>query len=110
MRIVHTGDLQLGVTTHSGNRVNPESGLNARVHDFAQRWLDCVQYAVDVQADALLVAGDVFEYPNPTSGAVAAFAQGVRLASTAMPVVLLTGNHDVPGAAGKAHTLSVFQA
>jgi exonuclease SbcD len=111
MIILHVSDLQLGVTTHSGNRQDPKTGMNVRVADLAARWLDCCTSAVTERVDAFLFAGDAFEYPSPTIACQNAFAKGVKLVADAgIPVVLLTGNHDVSATAGRAHALSIFQA
>jgi exonuclease SbcD len=110
MKILHCSDLQLGVTTHSGNRQDPKTGMNVRVADIAERWLDCCTSAVDERVDAFLFAGDAFEYPSPTIACQNAFARGVKLVADAgIPVVLLTGNHDITATAGRTHALSMFQ-
>jgi exonuclease SbcD len=110
MKILHCADLQLGVTTHSGNRLDPATGMNVRVADLAARWLDCCTSAVDERVDAFLFAGDAFEYPSPTIACQNAFARGVKLVADAgIPVVLLTGNHDITATAGRVHALSMFQ-
>lgn len=111
MKIIHASDLHLGVTTHSGNRRDPATGLNVRVADFAARWLDCCRRAVFESVDALLFTGDAFHYREPDAASLDVFARGVKLVADAgIQVVLLTGNHDVSATAGRAHALSVFQA
>jgi exonuclease SbcD len=111
VKIIHCSDLHLGVTTHSGNRLDPQTGLNVRVADVAARWLDCCASAVAEQVDAFLFTGDAFHYRNPDASTLRIFAQGVKIVADAgIPVVLLTGNHDVSATAGRAHALSVFQA
>ena len=111
MKILHCSDLHLGVTTHSGNRLDPATGVNVRISDFAARWLDCCRSAVAENVDAFCFTGDAFHSRQPDPTSLRAFAEGVKIVADAgIPVVLLTGNHDVSATAGRAHSLSVFQA
>jgi len=110
MKIIHCSDLHLGVTTHGGGRIDPATGLNVRVADFAARWLDCCQAAVDEQVDTFLFAGDAFNTRTPDAGCLEVFARGVKLVADAgIPMVLLIGNHESAAVAGRAHALSIFE-
>ncbi|MGQ9370209.1 exonuclease SbcCD subunit D C-terminal domain-containing protein [Azospirillum sp. ST 5-10] len=87
MRLIHTADWHLGQTLH---------GV-ARTYEHA-RFLDwLLDRIAEHAADALLVAGDVFDGQNPPIPALAQFYRFVARAKRRFPdldIVVLAGNHD----------------
>lgn len=107
-RIIHTGDLHLGMETHS--RPDPETGLPSRLLDFARCWRTVCETAIDVDADAVVIAGDLFHSPNPNAAALNLFDEGLRLLTgSRIPTVIIPGNHDRSPHPGRACVLRVFQ-
>jgi exonuclease SbcD len=85
MRLIHTSDWHLGRTLHG------ESLLDYQA-DFLD-WL--VGEAATRQADAVLVAGDIYDRAVPPVDAVALLdAALTAFARAAIPVLLTSGNHD----------------
>ncbi len=87
LRLVHTSDWHLGHTLHDRER-------DQEHHAFLE-WL--VHRAVAERADAVLIAGDVFDSANPSARAQAAyygFLRRLRAALPAVAVVVIGGNHD----------------
>jgi exonuclease SbcD len=87
MRLVHTSDWHLGHTLHDLSR--------RREHLAFFDWLLGRMEAL--QADALLVAGDVFDTANPSAEAQADFYDFLGRARSRLPrldIVLIGGNHD----------------
>lgn len=87
LRLLHTSDWHLGHTLHGRER-------RLEHHAFLA-WL--VETLVAVRADALVIAGDVFETANPPASAVQDFAEFLAAARRALPkldVVVIAGNHD----------------
>ncbi|MCB9549492.1 MAG: exonuclease SbcCD subunit D C-terminal domain-containing protein [Myxococcales bacterium] len=85
MRLIHTSDWHLGHTLREQSR--------AEEHDAFLAWL--LDQLDD--ADALLIAGDVFDSANPTSGAQRRFFRFLAEARRRRPrldVVIIGGNHD----------------
>ncbi|WP_037606679.1 exonuclease SbcCD subunit D [Streptacidiphilus rugosus] len=85
MRILHTSDWHLGRSLHRENLLP------------AQRaFLDhLVRTVEEERVDAVLVAGDVYDRAVPSLGAVELFDEVLhKLAALAVPVVLISGNHD----------------
>jgi exonuclease SbcD len=107
MRIAHTADWHLGPAR---NRIDPESGLNARLIDF----FECAQFAVsdaiERGAELILHAGDVFNTPRPSPTerhlALDAFAPAIM---AQVPVVVIVGNHDMPRSPAEWHALDVLR-
>lgn len=87
LRLVHTSDWHLGHTLHGRDRRFEHGRFLA--------WL--LDTLVEQRADALLIAGDVFETANPPASAIADFNQFVAAARHRLPaldIVIIAGNHD----------------
>lgn len=90
MRLLHTSDWHLGQTFHSFERT--------REHELFLGWL--LETLERERADALLVAGDVFDHANPSATSQRQFYRFLREARKRNPhldIVLIAGNHDSPG-------------
>jgi len=108
MRILHFADLQLGVETYG--RPNGKTGLNTRVEDFLRVLDTVIDHALGCGVDLVLFCGDAFEYKTPTMTVQREFASRVkRLSDGGVPTILVVGNHDLPAAMGKAHTVEIFR-
>ncbi|UUZ48068.1 exonuclease subunit SbcD [Massilia sp. B-10] len=89
MRLIHTSDWHLGQTLHNYER--------AYEHQCFLDWL--TDTVVAEQADALLIAGDVFDTANPSASAqkqLYRFLQQVRAPQLDIVIIMLS-NHDSPG-------------
>jgi len=87
IRIFHTADWHLGHHLH---------GVSRQLEH--QRFLDwLLDELQDKQADALIVAGDIFDSANPSSAAQSQLYDFLVKAKTRLPsldIVLVGGNHD----------------
>ncbi len=90
MRLLHTSDWHLGQSLHNFER-----------HYEHQRFLDwLLDTIVSEQADALLVAGDIFDNANPSAASqrqLYTFLQQARARAPQLDIVVIAGNHDSPG-------------
>jgi exonuclease SbcD len=89
MRIVHTADWHLGQSLFDVSR--------EREHGLFLEWL--VELLVDEEADALIVAGDVFDQASPSSSALSTWYRFVARARARLPgldMIFVGGNHDSP--------------
>ncbi|HEY0063179.1 MAG TPA: exonuclease SbcCD subunit D C-terminal domain-containing protein [Telluria sp.] len=90
MRLIHTSDWHLGQTLHQFDR--------SYEHQCFLDWL--IETIVTEQADALLIAGDVFDTANPSAAAqkqLYRFLQQARARAPQLDIVIIAGNHDSPG-------------
>src|SRR5579871_1814748 len=109
LRIAHIADTHIGMENYG--RINPETGLNQRLHDFLQSLDEAIDGALKAQVDLLVFAGDVYKTRDPTPTHQREFARRVqRLTSAGVQVVLVAGNHDVPMSAGRATSVDIFRA
>ena len=87
MKLIHLSDL------HIGKRVNEISMME----DQAYILLRILQIIDEEKADAVLIAGDVYDKSMPSAEAVSLFDDFLcRLARREKPVLIISGNHDSP--------------
>lgn len=85
MRLLHTSDWHLGRTLHREDLLPAQQAFLTHL----------VAVAKAERADAVLVAGDVYDRAVPSLGAVGLFDAVLHeLAALDVPVVLISGNHD----------------
>ncbi|MBI4295476.1 MAG: exonuclease SbcCD subunit D [Chloroflexi bacterium] len=107
MKIIHLADLHLGVENYG--HLNPESGLSTRLEDFLRAFDRVVDYALENEVDLVIFCGDAYKSREPTQTQQRELAKRInRLATNDIPVFLLTGNHDLPNAIGRATALEIF--
>jgi DNA repair protein SbcD/Mre11 len=88
MKILHTSDWHLGKRLGDFSRIEEQQAVMQEICDIADR----------EQADAVLVAGDLFDSFNPPTEAVDLFYKTLRKLSKngSRPVIAIAGNHDSP--------------
>ena len=87
MRFIHTADWHLGHKLHNQSRHEE--------HKTFLEWL--VEQALEYDIDALLIAGDVFDSPNPPAEALKLLYEFLHQLNRRAPhvqVVIIGGNHD----------------
>ncbi|MGD1898409.1 MAG: exonuclease subunit SbcD [Phormidesmis sp.] len=94
IKLLHLSDIHMG-SGFSHGRINPETGLNTRLEDFALALRRCVDSAIANQVDLVLFGGDAFPDATPPPYIHQIFAKEFcRLVEADIPTVLLVGNHD----------------
>jgi exonuclease SbcD len=107
LKVVHFADLHLGVETYG--RPDPATGLSSRLLDFLAALDQLVDYALENRVDLVLFCGDAYKSREPTPTQQRELARRInRLAQGGVPVFLLTGNHDLPNAFGRATATEIF--
>jgi len=90
VRLLHTSDWHLGQTLHNFDRSYEH-----------QRFLDWLLDMIEAErADALLIAGDIFDNANPSAAAQRQFYRFLTGAKRRVPqldIVIIAGNHDSAG-------------
>jgi DNA repair exonuclease SbcCD nuclease subunit len=105
--VAHLSDLHLGFRAYG--RV--ERGVDVRERDVASAWDRSVQELVRVAPDVVVVAGDVFDRPDPPAGALVALARGLELLRSSLPetpVLMVAGPRDTPRRPGDPGALAVL--
>lgn len=87
MKLIHTADWHIGQSFYGYNRDNE--------HRIFFEWLRTV--IKKEEADALLIAGDVFDSPNPPASAQRLFyhfLRNVTEENSHLQIIIISGNHD----------------
>src|SRR5919201_328536 len=109
LRIAHIADTHIGMENYG--RINPETGLNQRLHDFLRSLDQAIDGAIEASVDLVLFAGDIYKTRDPTPTHQREFATRVhRLASAGIKTVIVAGNHDIPLSTGRATSVDIFKA
>lgn len=109
MKILHLADLHLGVENYG--RLDPTTGLHSRLLDYLERLDAAIQLGLEAGVALVLIAGDIYKNRSPNPTHQREFARRInRLRSAGVPVFILTGNHDISPAAGRAHSVEIFDA
>lgn len=93
--LAHLSDLHLGFSAYPRH----ERGRNAREADVAAAFDRAIDEVARISPGLVLIAGDVFDRPDPASAALVAFARGIerlRAALPAAPVLIVAGPRDTP--------------
>src|SRR5579884_1307384 len=86
-RFIHAADIHLGYEQYN---------LAARFNDFARAYLAMVNHAIAVDADFVLIAGDLFHKANTDAYTLRQAQSGLQqLQDAGIPVIAVEGNHDV---------------
>lgn len=95
-RVIATSDNHLG---HHRSRM-PTRIMEERRKRLRQALGQVIEYAIEEQAHLLVLAGDVFDTPNPRNSDRVYLARRLRdLERAGVSVVAIGGNHDTPRSA-----------
>ena len=87
MKLIHLSDLHIGKRVHEVSMIDDQAEILDQI----------LQIAEEEQADAVLIAGDVYDKSVPSGEAVTLFDDFLcRLARKKLPVLIISGNHDSP--------------
>jgi exonuclease SbcD len=107
IKLLHTADVHIGMENYG--RVDPATGINARVMDFLRRLSDMADYAIEEGVDVFVFAGDAYKTRDPNPTYQREFSRRIkRVADAGIPVILLVGNHDLPTVSKRASSISIF--
>ncbi|MFQ6087297.1 MAG: exonuclease SbcCD subunit D [Candidatus Methanofastidiosia archaeon] len=104
---IHSADSHLGIQRYT--KVNPKTGLNVRMMDFCNAFLELIEFTLEERCDFLLFCGDLFDSVNPTNY-VRKFVQNqlFRLSERKINTFIIPGNHDTPRTKGVRNPLTLY--
>jgi DNA repair exonuclease SbcCD nuclease subunit len=105
--VAHLSDLHLGFRAYG--RI--DRGADMRERDVAAAFERASQEVVRLRPDVVVVAGDVFDRPDPPAGAVVALARGLESLRSSLPetpVLMVAGPRDTPRRPGDPGALAVL--
>ena len=86
MKILHTADLHIGKRLEGRTRLDEQRAVLGEISDIARR----------EKADAVLVAGDIFDVQSPSPEAKRAFYRFALSCAEHAHFIAIAGNHDSP--------------
>ncbi len=108
IKILHFADAHIDLARQG--RHDPESGLPLRVLDFLKSLDTIVDTAVSEKVDLVIFAGDAYRDRTPAPTYQREWGKRImRLSSAGIQTLLVTGNHDVSPASGRAHAMQEFE-
>jgi DNA repair protein SbcD/Mre11 len=108
IKIVHTADFHLGVDTIGP--IDPTTKINGRVLDYLDAFDAMIEYADAHSADLALIAGDAFHKRDPDPTYIRLFAERLVRLARICQVVMIPGNHDMPGIVERSGAVDLFDA
>lgn len=109
MKLLHLADIHIGMENYG--KIDPATGMHSRLTDYLDRLDEALEIGLNAGVDLVLLAGDVYKSRTPNPTHQREFAKRVmRVVRSGTPVFILVGNHDVPAATGRAHSVEIFDA
>lgn len=109
IKMLHLADLHIGVENYG--RIDPASGMHTRLLDYLTRLDEAIAFGMDEQVDLIVIAGDIYKNRTPNPTHQREFARRInQVRAAGVPVFILTGNHDISPAIGRAHSVEIFDA
>jgi hypothetical protein len=107
--VAHLSELRLGMRLFS----REERGTNLRERDLVRVFQAAVHEVVRLEPQLVLLTGDLFDTPQPSSGALAALRTGLdtlRRGVPQAPVLLVAGARDTPLRPAEPGVLAAFES
>jgi exonuclease SbcD len=106
MRICHLADTHLGY--RNLNKLT-EDGINQREADVYAAFEEAISQIIELNPDAVIHAGDLFDSYHPTSRALGVALDAMReLDRAGIPLLVIAGNHSTPRYASTGHVFEVI--
>jgi exonuclease SbcD len=98
MKILHTSDWHLGKKLEGNSRIKEQEKFIENL----------IKIADGESVDMILIAGDIYDVPNPPTEAEKLFFKGIKSLSNngKRPVIVIPGNHDNPERLGASSPLA----
>jgi DNA repair protein SbcD/Mre11 len=107
VKILHFADAHIDMANFG--RHDPETGLPLRVMDFLKSLDEIVQAAITEKVDLVIFAGDTYKDRSPAPTFQREWGKRImQLSRAGILTLLLTGNHDISPATGRAHAIQEF--
>ncbi len=107
IRLLHFADAHIDMANYG--RHDPQTGLPLRVLDFLKSLDTIVDTAITEKVDLVLFSGDAYKDRSPAPTFQREWGRRImRLSQAGIPTLLLTGNHDLSPAIGRAHAIQEF--
>jgi exonuclease SbcD len=108
IRVMHFSDTHFGVENYG--RLDPSTGISTRLTDFRRTLTKAIEIALSRGVQLAVFAGDAYKNRDPSQTHQREFSSCIRLLTDqGVPVVMVTGNHDMPNVRGRAHAIEIYR-
>jgi exonuclease SbcD len=108
VKILHFADAHIDMSNYGQH--DPISGLPMRVMDFLKSLDTIVDSAIAEKVDLVIFAGDTYKDRSPAPTFQREWGRRMmRFSRAGIPVLLVTGNHDISPSLGRAHALQEYE-
>ncbi len=108
VKILHFADAHIDMSNYGQH--DPVSGLPMRVMDFLKSLDTIVDSAIAEKVDLVIFAGDTYKDRSPAPTFQREWGRRMmRFSRAGIPVLLVTGNHDISPSLGRAHALQEYE-
>jgi DNA repair protein SbcD/Mre11 len=107
IKLLHFADAHIDMANYGKH--DPQTGLPMRVMDFLKSLDEIVDTAIEEMVDMVIFAGDAYKDRSPAPTYQREWGKRImRLSHAGILTLLLTGNHDISPATGRAHAIQEF--
>jgi len=107
VKLLHFADAHIDMANFG--RHDPQTGLPMRVMDFLKSLDEIVHTALTENVDLVIFAGDTYKDRSPAPTFQREWEKRImQLSRAGIQTLLLTGNHDISPATGRAHAIQEF--
>ena len=108
VKILHFADAHIDMSNYGQH--DPISGLPMRVMDFLKSLDTIVDSVIAEKVDLVIFAGDTYKDRSPAPTFQREWGRRMmRFSRAGIPVLLVTGNHDISPSLGRAHALQEYE-
>ena len=107
MKFIHFSDLHIGIERGPTNK---QYMIPERVLDFIDVLDSMIEFAEEEDIDLAIFTGDAFHVSSPNQTYLNLFAKSIARLAKQCKVILLIGNHDMPGPIHKSTSLDIYES
>jgi len=104
MKIAHFADTHF----REYGKFEPTYHLHSRTIDYLDSMDMMIDTIIAEEVDIVVFAGDAFHTHNPNQNLLYLFAENISKIAQHCPIVMIPGNHDMPGPSYKASSIDVL--
>ena len=107
VKVLHFADAHIDMANYG--RHDPETGLPVRVMDYLRSLDEIILTGISEKVDLVIFAGDAYKDRSPAPTFQREWGRRImQLSHAGIFTILLTGNHDISPATGRAHAIQEF--
>lgn len=107
MKFIHFSDFHLGIQK---GPMDKNTRIHERILDFIDVLESMIEFAENEDIDLAIFSGDAFHVSSPNQTYLNMFAKTIERLARQCVVVMVIGNHDMPGPVHKSSSVDIFES